>query len=59
MITEDLENAIYKMQQNLSEMINDAYNAYLDDEIDKTTCDNYIEAFKEIKDVLFQRFPLI
>lgn len=59
MITEDLENAIYKMQQNLSEMINDAYNAYLDDEIDKITCDNYVEAFKEIKDVLFQRFPLI
>lgn len=59
MITEDLENAIYKMHQDLSEMINDVYNAYLDDEIDKPTCDNYVEAFKEIKDVLFQRFPLI
>lgn len=59
MITEDLENAIYKMHQDLSEMINDVYNAYLDDEIDKHTCDNYVEAFKEIKDVLFQRFPLI
>ena len=59
MSTEDFENAIYKMQQDLSEMINDAYNEYLDDNIDKTTCDNYVEAFKEIKDILFQRFPLI
>jgi len=59
MNTENLIDRIFEIKETLNEMINDAYNAYLDDNITKEECDVFVDSFKELVECIYKRFPML